>query len=576
MFENIRESLHFLKLDPPSRVLRRTIEQGLRKGFVDDLDLLALPAMLKLVTEQGVGTHMIHGLWAASAPERVALRDRHSSMTYAQMDRDTNRLANALADEVDVAKRTPVVLMMENRCEYVVSWIALMRLGASAVHASYRFRPEELFYQVDHSQARAIIVDEARLPVVEQMLEDFELAQPVRIIVVGAPRPMPREPYLDWRSLLELGDASAPRRGGEKPESSNVVYTSGTTGKPKGAVRDFTSFGAAELFRILERLDVRSADRHLIVAPLYHSGAQAFCLMQSALGATVYLEPHFDAEQTLRALSEHKIHSIFMVPTMIRRILELDASIHAANPTPELRAVVSGAAPFPQALRERAIVRFGAEHIFDFYGATELGWVTLIRGDEMLARPASVGRAVAGQELGIFSEDGARLPAGEVGLVHVRNQQTMDGYLGNKEATDATRHGAWVGVEDLGRLDEDGYLYVEGRARDMIISGGVNIYPVEIEEVLAKHPRIVEVAVVGVPDDDFGERLIGCVVTDDGEELEATALVDFARAHLASFKVPKQWTYFDVLPRNPTGKVLKRQLRELLVGGECARNTEEE
>ena len=221
-------------------------------------------------------------------------------------------------------------------------------------------------------------------------------------------------------------------------------------------------------------------------------------------------------------------------------------------------------------------MRFGAEHIFDFYGATELGWVTLIRGDEMLARPASVGRAVAGQELGIFSEDGARLPAGEVGLVHVRNQQTMDGYLGNKEATDATRHGAWVGVEDLGRLDEDGYLYVEGRARDMIISGGVNIYPVEIEEVLAKHPRIVEVAVVGVPDDDFGERLIGCVVTDDGEELEATALVDFARAHLASFKVPKQWTYFDVLPRNPTGKVLKRQLRELLVGGECARNTEEE
>ena len=221
-------------------------------------------------------------------------------------------------------------------------------------------------------------------------------------------------------------------------------------------------------------------------------------------------------------------------------------------------------------------MRFGAEHIFDFYGATELGWVTLIRGDEMLARPSSVGRAVAGQELAIFSEDGQRLPPGEVGLVHVRNQQTMEGYLDNKAATDATRKGAWVGVEDLGRLDEAGYLYIEGRARDMIISGGVNIYPVEIEEVLAKHPRIVEVAVVGVPDDDFGERLIGCVVTDDGEELEATALVDFARAHLASFKVPKQRTYFDVLPRNPTGKVLKRQLRELLVGGECARNTEEE
>jgi acyl-CoA synthetase (AMP-forming)/AMP-acid ligase II len=253
-----------------------------------------------------------------------------------------------------------------------------------------------------------------------------------------------------------------------------------------------------------------------------------------------------------------------MVPTMIRRILELDASVHALYPTPHLRAVVSGAAPFPQALREKAIVRFGAEHIFDFYGATELGWVTLIRGDEMLDRPGSVGRAVAGQELAIFSEDGQRLPPGEVGLVHVRNQQTMEGYLDNKAATDATRKGAWVGVEDLGRLDEAGYLYIEGRARDMIISGGVNIYPVEIEEVLAKHPEILEVAVVGVPDEDFGERLICCYVSADGEALEDGELAGFVRDHLARFKVPRQWERFDLLPRNPTGKVLKRALREVL------------
>jgi fatty-acyl-CoA synthase len=564
MFDNIRESLHFLRLDPPTRIARRTLSQGLRKGFLSGLKPLALPSMLRLVLEQGVGTHMIHGLWASTVPDRVAIQDARSSLTYEQMDRDINKLANALALEIGVGKRTPVVLMMENRCEYVVSWIASMRLGASAVHASYRFRPEELYYQVMHSRARVIIVDEERLPVVEQMLAEFDIRHPVTVVVVGALRPVPRGAFLDWRGLLELGNASAPVRDGEKLESANVVYTSGTTGKPKGAVRDFTAFGAAELFRILERLDVRAGDRHLIVAPLYHSGAQAFCLMQAALGATIVLEPHFDAEQTLRALSEHQIHSIFMVPTMIRRILELDASVHALYPTPHLRAVVSGAAPFPQALREKAIVRFGAEHLFDFYGATELGWVTLIRGDEMLARPGSVGRAVAGQELGIFSEEGKRLPVGEVGLVHVRNQQTMQGYLDNKEATDATRKGAWVGVEDLGRLDEAGYLYIEGRARDMIISGGVNIYPVEIEEVLARHPDILEVAVVGVPDEDFGERLVCCYVSDGGDVLDEGMLAEFVREQLARFKVPRQWARFDVLPRNPTGKVLKRALREVL------------
>jgi fatty-acyl-CoA synthase len=344
-----------------------------------------------------------------------------------------------------------------------------------------------------------------------------------------------------------------------------VVYTSGTTGRPKGAARDYTSYGLVELSRVLERLPLRVGERHLMVAPLYHSGGQAFALLESALGATLYLRKHFDAEDALRSLSAFGIESVFLVPTLIQRLLELPEPFWARWPVPRLRAVISGAAPFPQALRERAMARFGAQAVYDFYGATELGWVTLARGDEMLERPGTVGRPLPGQQVRIRGERGEELPASAIGTIWVRNEQTMEGYLNEAQAdTDARRDG-WVTVDDLGRMDDDGYLYLAGRARDMVISGGVNIYPAEIEDVLARHAGVREAAVVGVPDEDWGERLVAVVALFD-LDLETAELERHAREHLASFKVPRQWEVVEELPRNPTGKVLKGTLREMLAG----------
>ena len=338
----------------------------------------------------------------------------------------------------------------------------------------------------------------------------------------------------------------------------NVVYTSGTTGVPKGAVRNFGAFGLVELLAVLERLPLCTADRHLVVAPMYHSGAQALMLICTSLASTLVIHERFEAATALRALSEHRVNSTFMVPTMIAGLLDLPDEEFAHWATPQLRVLISGASVFHDALRRRAIARFGAEAIYDFYGATELGWVTVVGGREMLQRPGTVGRPIDGQVIKIVDDEGKAAPRGDVGTVYTRSSQQMEGYLSDVTSSEEIRRGEWLTVDDLGRLDNAGYLYVTGRQRDMVISGGVNLYPVEIENTLVEHPKVHEAAVVGVPDEKWGEALVACVVAAPG--LDEDDLVAWTRERLAKYKVPKRWWFTDALPRNPTGKVLKRDL----------------
>jgi fatty-acyl-CoA synthase len=541
------ELLYRERLDPhPARVAR--IARVARKiTSLHEVHPLAAPAIARLALRSGLSVRTVHAIHALHTPERLALVDARGPRTYAEVDRAINRAAHAFRDELGIGHGDAVALAAENCAEYVIAWFALMRLGARAVHASYRSQPAELAYLAAHASLRAIVVSGASLDAASAIASTRDR---LAVVAVGAP----------WDELLSRARSSAyPTVARRHAGSESIVYTSGTTGKPKGAVRDFARFGVIEGARLLERLPFRIGDRHLVVAPLYHSGAQAFTLINAALGATVYLHDHFEPQAALEALSRDSIHSVFLVPTMIRRLVELPPEIRATLPTPELRAVVSGASEFPEALRRAAIAMFGAPVIHDFYGATELGWVTLIDGTEMLARTGSVGRPLPGQAVAIFDREGRELPAGETGLVYVRNEQTMSGYLGDAAATDESRRGPWVTVEDLGRVDAGGYLYISGRERDMVKSGGVNLYPVEIEEVIAQHPGVRDVAVIGLPDPEWGERLAAIVVPRG--ELDTTDVERFARTMLASLKVPKEWHVVDELPRNATGKTLKRELR---------------
>jgi acyl-CoA synthetase (AMP-forming)/AMP-acid ligase II len=221
--------------------------------------------------------------------------------------------------------------------------------------------------------------------------------------------------------------------------------------------------------------------------------------------------------------------------------------------------MISGAAPFPHSLRVQAIEWLGPERVYDFYGATELGWVTTISGREMIERPGSVGKPIGGCSVQILDSNKNPLPPRRVGLIYVRSSTSSAGYWNDPEATSKYRYRDYITVEDLGYLDEDGYLYLQGRARDMIISGGVNIYPAEVEEILDRHPAVKESAVVGIPDAEWGERVVA-VIVPRSREVDPEELARYLRSHLASYKIPKEWHFWEELPRNALGKVLKREI----------------
>jgi fatty-acyl-CoA synthase len=528
-----------------------------RTEMYRDAPNLLKPQLLVDAVRNGIDVGSMHALHARLHPERLALVDERLSLTYEQADSRINRVANGLREELG-AGRHPVMLCLENRVEYMITWMALFRLGWPAVHASHSATGEELRYLVENSEAEAVIGSAHTADSICEALDYDD--HHVTLALWTGDVSGEIEGGVDFDDFLALRSDSFPSKSSKTDFSENVVYTSGTTGRPKGTVRDFSSMGPVEALEIFDRLPVGHHERHLIVSKLYHSAGQAFAVLVSALGGTVYLKGKFDPEDVLKTIHSQGITSMFFVPTMLRRVLDLPEETWGQYPPKEFRFMVSGAAPFPQELRERAIERLGAGKIHDFYGASEMGWVTLINGYEMLERPGSVGRPLKSQMVRIVRKDGSEAKVGEVGLIQVSNDQMMQGYLNNKDATDEIVDDGWITVEDTGYLDSAGYLYVTGRERDMVISGGVNIYPAEIEEVLLRHPSVDEIAVIGIPDEKWGERLEAVVVAH-GDDFDADEMTDWAKKQLAGYKVPKDWHLIDEMPRNDVGKILKKDLR---------------
>jgi acyl-CoA synthetase (AMP-forming)/AMP-acid ligase II len=534
-------ALQRVLVDPPHKMATRVITTGIRTGLFG-LGTQRPLEVARILFARGLGVRSMHAIHAVTDPERPALVDEHRSVTYREADHEIDAIAAALRDHLGVSRSAPVAVMMENRVEYALVWFALFRLGVTCAHMGRHSTVEELEPLLDRSGARVLVVSDKTFDVAAAVLAKRPELD-LRVVRVGTGRQVPR--VCDYDDVCARGLGLVGKLRVEAGPSDNVVYTSGTTGSPKGAVRDMAAVGPTELFRVLERLPLHTGDRHLVCAPMYHSSGQVFVLINTALGATIHFQERFEPETTLARISNDGIQNVFMVPTMIQRMLDLPDDVHARWPTPELHALISGAAPFNTSLRERAVARFGAGVVFDFYGATELGWVTLIDGHEMLAHPGSVGRPIAGQELAILDENGARVPAGTVGRVFTRSAQLMVGYLREAAAPDETASGQWLTVDDLGYVDDD---------------GGVNIYPVEIENALSKHPEVADVAVIGVPDVQWGERLVAVVVPRAG--FSAEGVEAWARERLTAYKVPRRWETLAELPRNPTGKVLKRELVE--------------
>lgn len=542
----------------------RLYTRALRQSHVVELVRPSqIAVFLRGAVRVPIGPHLAVMYHAAAHPDREALIEYAEGgvrrMTWGELDAAINRLANALFAR-GVAGDARVALMLPNGGEYLIAQQAIARLGATAVQIGYRLKAGEIGYILGNAEPRATIVHADHLAAMTCARAQVGEVGP--IIVVGDPPPTPGAGIAEWdRALAAASPHAPPRVRGGGDGGGMIVYTSGTTGKSKGAQRNWRSTGLEAVADLVLQIGIRADERHLVVCPLYHSAAPAFVAIVLSLGGTVVLMNHFDPEGALDIIARERVTSSLMVPTMIVRITSLGADVLARHDASSRRWLMSGAAPLSTEAARRFMDRFGPI-LWNFYGATETGLVTLAGPADHVSRPGTIGRALSGNEIRLVDDAGREVGPGEVGELYARNSMLITGYHRNALATAASQRDGFFSVGDLARRDADGYYYLESRKHDMVISGGVNIYPREIEDLLHAHPAILDAAVIGVPDPEWGETLRAFVVLRDGHALSEQEVIDFCRAGLADFKRPRKVTFVRELPRNPTGKVLKRELRD--------------
>lgn len=513
-------------------------------------------AAIELVRQRLAGPLALPSLFrihAAAQPDALAVVDSNHRLTYVELDRRVDRIANGLRGRLGLKAGDAAVLVMRNRVEMIEAQAALARIGGSAVTVSWRSTTEELEFLVTHSGARAVIVEESVSQAIVAARPKLRNVPHDNYVFVGGDGPF----GVGYEALLE--SSGTDRIDGH--EGRVIIYTSGTTGKPKGAVRSFPKEAVWAIVHVLDELPMRRDDHHLVVCPMYHSTAFGFITFTLLLGGTVFIEPGFDPERVLATIDRERITTTAMVPTMLHRILDLPGEVRARYDTRSLSAIFSGGAPLSGTLARRVIEELGYV-LYNFYGSTETGLNTLATPEELLLAPGTIGHAIAENDIRLLDDEGREVPTGETGELWVKSALLVDGYHGDDAATEASMRDGFFSVGDLAHRDRHGLFHIDGRKRDMIISGGVNVYPAEVEEILHRHPNVAEVSVVGIEDDEWGERVRACVVPRE-PPLDELELLAWAKRHLAGPKVPREVRVMESLPKNPTGKVLKRQLRAM-------------
>ncbi|MBL8607441.1 MAG: AMP-binding protein [Myxococcales bacterium] len=541
----------------PERV-KATMAMARTTGLVWELTGSGVSAVVRAQLAGGQNPSLIYRIHAKNTPDKVALVHRDRALTFAEVDARIDRLAHGLVSR-GIGRKKSLILMMKNGIEMVELGVAAARVGAAAVSISWRSTPAELAYLANHSGARGVVCDPELYPVVVAASKDLSPDLLDNVFVRA-------ERVLGARELDELYSArpgaAFTAEGGSDDDAAVVIYTSGTTGKPKGAVRKFPRDTMPAAFRFISQTPMRCDDVHLVTCPLYHSTAFGFLTLSHVLSNTVVLMDEFKPDLFVDLVDRHRVTTTALVPTMLHRVLSLPRDVVDRHELRSLRAIFSGGAPLPGPLALDFMDRFG-DVVWNFYGATETGLVTLASPRDLRHAPGTIGRAIPGNEIALLGDDGAPVADGSVGELYVKNKLLVAGYHRDDDATRSSMKDGFFSVGDLARKDAQGRYFIEGRKRDMIISGGVNVYPAEVEGVLESHPDIAEVAVVGAPDVEWGERVRAFVVARPGAVLEEGALKVWVRERLAGPKVPRDFVVLDALPRNPTGKVLKRELRAL-------------
>ena len=476
--------------------------------------------------------------------------------SFADLEANANRLANVFL-QFGVEPGNRVMWCGRNSHWPVACGHAARKVAAVSVPLNYRLTAEEAAFVTHNSDARIVLVDAEFAPLFERIRP--EIPQVSQVIVYDGPA---GDGQLDAAPLLEAAGSATREVDADPSAAGTMIYTSGTTGKPKGAVRSGGPGDPGQLERMLDLYRWRPDDVYLTTGPLYHSGPGGFLGLAQLLGNTAVLQRVFDAEDWLRLLDTYAVTATFSAPTPIRRICQLADSVLGRYRRDRLRIMVANAAPWSYALKLAYLERFPEESLFEVYGSTELGVNTIMTPEFQRSKPGSCGRPAPGVSIRLFRNDGTAVEkAGEPGELFVQTASQFTTYHKAHDKFMEDRRGDWHTVGDIAYFDEDGFYYICDRKKDMIISGGVNIYPAEVEHALDLHPDILEVAVFGIPSDEWGESVHAVVVRREASELDTAAVQAFAREHLAGYKIPRSVTFAEEIPKTGTGKILKRELR---------------
>jgi acyl-CoA synthetase (AMP-forming)/AMP-acid ligase II len=494
-----------------------------------------LVGMAMAAVHWGITPAAIAGINAVRYGNEVAVIDEDGRTTFAQLDRRTNALTNAWRKQAMTSDDSTGVLA-RNHIGFVEATVALSKLGADTLYLNTGFAPPQLAEVLDREGARAIVHDE-------------EFAD---LVAHAAGK---RRAFLADHLDDLIADVSTTAPPGPGRSARQVLLTSGTTGTPKGANRG-TPTSVEPAVALLSKIPLRIRTTTLISAPMFHAWGLAHFTSGLALAHTMVLQRKFDPEAALAAIQRERVDTWIVIPVMLQRVMELPVDIRRKYDTSSLRVVASSGSNLPGQLATRFMDEFG-DVLYNLYGSTEVAWATIATPEDLRAAPGTAGRPPRGTVVKLLDADGREVPNGEAGRIFVANGMAFGGYTGGgtKDVIDGL-----MSTGDTGRWDAEGRLFVEGRDDDMIVSGGENVFPREVEDLLNSHPDIADCAVVGVPDEKFGQGLKAAVVVRPGASLTKADVRNHVKAHLARYKVPRDVVFVDELPRNSTGKILRNEI----------------
>jgi acyl-CoA synthetase (AMP-forming)/AMP-acid ligase II len=477
-------------------------------------------------------------------PHETMLIDERGSLSFERVHRRSNALANAFA-EMGIGPGDGIGVMCRNHRGFIETTLAAAKLGASALYLNTMFAGPQLVEVTKREEPKALVYDEEFAGLLDGV--DASIARVVAwhdAEVEGA--------SLD--SLIAGGDDSNLKPPPDTPRF--VILTSGTTGTPKGAQRSSPD-GLMAIAALIDKIPYRARETMMVAAPLFHSWGFFHFVMSLPTASTMVLRRRFDEEETLRAVQDHRADVLAVVPVMLQRILRLPEEKLGAYDLSSLRITSASGSALPGELAIEWMDRFG-DNVYNLYGSTEVAYATVATPEDLRVAPGTAGRPPRGTVVRLYNEAGKQVPTGEVGRIFVGNEMSFEGYTGGggKEAIDGL-----LCSGDVGHFDPDGRLFIDGRDDEMIVSGGENVFPREVEDLLADHEAVVEVAVIGVEDEEFGQRLKAFVVATAEAEVSEEELRTHIKANLASYKAPREIEFLDELPRNATGKILKRELQ---------------